>query len=348
MLLHEETEEGILHVADLSCLLLVSFRNFGLEHLWESLTDDGNQRIQKNDDVEQDAKDEDDPVDISVLHQVFIGGGQGSSQEGDFDRTEVVKEIFVVDVSIFWDFSRLCHASQLENFPERQVRIGECKNTDREDDQEWLHVAETLDDESDHPTEGVQCAQEQEESQPNADASPALDRPEVGFTGRLNIVDIDHDQSWCDQVQKPCSIPQILQFSSVDGIDLQAKQVDGCKGETGLQNVILRVKCVLFSKVSDHYVRPPNEEKELQGHRKTETEVVVSSPEGIVMVDDDLHAGQFEDFQVDVTFSEGVDEIVSRLARFIKQRQVKEVHVEAHKLSFRVKELLLDFWIVLP
>ena len=61
------------------------------------------------------------------------------------------------------------------------------------------------------------------------------------------------------------------------------------------------------------------------------------------MVDDDLHAGQFEDFQVDVTFSEGVDEIVSRLARFIKQRQVKEVHVEAHKLSFRVKELLLDF-----
>ena len=60
------------------------------------------------------------------------------------------------------------------------------------------------------------------------------------------------------------------------------------------------------------------------------------------MVDDDLHAGQFEDFQVDVTFSEGVDEIVSRLARFIKQRQVEEVHVEAHELSFRVKELLLD------
>ena len=84
----------------------------------------------------------------------------------------------------------------------------------------------------------------------------------------------------------------------------------------------MRVKCVLFSKVSDHNVRPPDEEEELQGHGKTEAKVVVSSPERSMVVDNDLNACKFKYFEIYITFSESVDELVSRRARFKNQRQV--------------------------
>ena len=72
LLLDEYSEERILHESNLSGLLLVLLLNFRLKHVSEGLTDDGDEQVEENDHVEDDTDDEDNPVCVPVLCQVFV------------------------------------------------------------------------------------------------------------------------------------------------------------------------------------------------------------------------------------------------------------------------------------
>ena len=68
----EQSKQGVLDHADLARLLLVSVVDLLGSDLCESLRNDGDEQIQHDNDVEEAADEEDEPVALPIESEVFI------------------------------------------------------------------------------------------------------------------------------------------------------------------------------------------------------------------------------------------------------------------------------------
>ena len=174
-----ETEDGQLHADHLEGLFLVAVLDAGAKLPGEGLADDGNEQVEKDDDVEDAAEEEDHPVTLTEELQVPIELTQ-SVQERLLPRFQVGLPVFLVVRGVRTCSSRFNVALQLENFVNWKEGVGEGKDANDQDAHEHQHVAKTGNDHAHEPTEKWEYTQLDQESAPDEQGTPCLDGPEVG------------------------------------------------------------------------------------------------------------------------------------------------------------------------
>ena len=146
------TEKHVLHHADLLSLLLVAICLLVVSDVLVRLGNDGDQQIQHDNNVEQWAQEEHEPIDFSVVFQVITATTQGNVKRV-LPSHNISSEELKVPWCIRINWNLFGFSSQDHDLVNRQESICEGYNSNRQDDQESSHVKNASHDHSDQPAE---------------------------------------------------------------------------------------------------------------------------------------------------------------------------------------------------
>ena len=192
------SEQLVLHHTDLLSLFLVSVGHLVFGDPGVSLRDDSDQKVQKNDNVEQASDKDHDPVTLPVVFNFISCATKSSETERLLPGDNIALQVLFVIWAIWVEWRCWLHfALEDHDLLDRKEGICESDHADCEHDQEGKHVKDTVHNHADEPAKLGNGSQIEEEAEPNCKSSPSLNRPEVGVFS-IPEPDIGLDQEWRD------------------------------------------------------------------------------------------------------------------------------------------------------
>ena len=198
--LREEAVPGVLHDNHLFSLFLVTGLRGSTKEVGECFRNDGNQEIEKQDNVDNDAKEENEPVTLSVEFKSWVElakSGQEWLLPSDDIGAPVLVVIFletghlvtainqktVVNDDRSWDIgfgyiTILLSLHDSNHLLDRKEAISKCKDTNDKHNEEDFHIIKAGLEHSNEPAEAWNSSQVKQKSAPHEERSPSLNCPE--------------------------------------------------------------------------------------------------------------------------------------------------------------------------